>query len=148
MRSTTHRSSISSARPTCCGFATPEVVDAKGTSTTLSGWIERVYRRPEGRYEWFWSAGLGFNSVDMKDISGPLTGGDTYDITTDAGSEFLAMFGGGVRRWFGDSWGLELAAHIDQHFADWKVTDRVSGATGTIGDYTVNTINLGLLRKF
>ena len=51
-------------------FATPEVVDAKGTSTTPSGWVERVYRRPEGRYEWFWSAGLAFNSVHMKDISG------------------------------------------------------------------------------
>ena len=58
------------------------------------------------------------------------------------------MLGIGARRWFGDSWGIEAALHIDQHFADWKVTDRVSGATGAISDYTINSINLGLLKKF
>lgn len=134
--------------PALLGLATPQVDDAKGTSTTLSGWIERVYRKPQGRYEWFWSAGLGFNTVDMKDLSGGLVGGGNYDIATDAGSEIQAMLGVGARRWFSDSWGLELAVHRDQHFADWKLTDRVSGATGAIGDYTVNTINLGFLKKF
>jgi len=134
--------------PDLLRLTTPEVIDAKGTSITISGWIERVYRRPGGRYEWFWSAGLGFNSVDVEDISGPLEDGGTFDIRTDAGSEFQAMLGVGARRWFGESWGLEAAVHIDQHFADWKVTDRVSGATGTISDYTVNTINLGFLKKF
>lgn len=133
--------------PDVLGLATPEVVDAKGTSTTLSGWIERVYRRT-GRFEWFWNAGLGFNSVDMKDISGTLVGGDPFSITTDAGSEFQAMFGVGARRWFGDNWGIEFALHRDQHFADWRLTDRASGTTGTISDYSVNTINLGFLKKF
>lgn len=134
--------------PAILELTTPEVSDAKGTSITVSGWIERVYQRPEGHFEWFWNAGLGLNSVDMKDVAGPLAGGGTYDIKTDTGSEFQAMVGVGARRWFGDSWGLELAIHRDQHFADWKLTDRVSAATGTINDYSINTINFGFLKKF
>ncbi len=134
--------------PEILGLATPEVFDAKGTSTELSGWVERVYRRPSGRSEWFWSAGLGFNSVDMKDVSGPLTGAGTFDITTDAGSEFLAMVGAGYRYWFGSGWGLEAAAHYDHHFADWKVADRISGRTGTVSDYSVRTLNMGFLKRF
>ena len=133
--------------PEALGLATSQADDAKGTSTTLSGWLERLYRRPEGQFEWFWNAGIGFNSVDMKDLSGTLVSGDAYDITTDAGGEFQMMFGVGARRWFGSGWGLELALHHDLHSADWKLTDRVSGATGTISDYSVNTINLGFLKK-
>ena len=134
--------------PGVLGLETPEVIDAKGASTTFSGWLERVYARPEGRIEWFWNVGLGFSSVDMKDVAGPVVGGGAFDTATDAGSEFLAMVGVGVRFWFGDSWGFEFAIHHDRHFADWKLTDRVSGRTGTVSDYEVNTINVGFLKRF
>lgn len=134
--------------PDLLGIATPEVFDAKGTSTTLSAWIERVYRRPGGRLEWFWNVGAGVNSVDIDRLSGPRVGGGSFDIETDAGSELQAMFGGGVRRWFGASRGLEAGVHLDRHFADWQLTDRVSGATATIDDYSITTLNLGLLKRF
>ncbi len=134
--------------PDTLGFVTEMAVDAKGTSTGFSTWIERVYGRSGGKNEWFWNAGLGLNSVDMKDISGPLVGGGDFNITTDAGSELMVMAGGGYRRWFGPGWGLEGALSLGRHSADWKVMDRVSGATRTIDDYSVNTIRLGILKRF
>ena len=134
--------------PDVLGLVTPEVVDAIGDSTTLSGCVEGVLRKHGGRLEWFWKAGVGLNMVNMKDVAGALVDGGTYDIRTDTGSEFQIIIGGGVRRWIGSNWGVEFALQRDQHLADWKLADRVSGRTGMIGDYEVNSINIGFLRRF
>jgi hypothetical protein len=40
-----------------------------------------------------------------------------------------------VRRNFGEHWYAEFRIHATQHFADWQVEDRVSGASGSIDDY-------------
>ena len=134
--------------PDLVGLRSPDVIDAIGTSTAFSGWIERVHPRAGGKWEFFWGAGLGINTVDVDPLAGPLAGGGIFDITTDAGTEFLAKLTAGARRWFAGSWGLEAALRGDQHFADWTMIDRVSGATGTISDYFVKGIGLGFLKKF
>lgn len=126
---------------------TAEVIDALGTSTTLSGWAERTYGQG-GRWEWFWLVGAGVNDVDIDPASGPRAGGGSFEITTDAGTEFLALFGGGVRRSLGERFALEVALAGQQHFGTWDLVDRVSGATGTIDDYFVSGIRFGLLRRF
>ncbi len=134
--------------PDLVGLAPPEVVDAKGSSTTLSGWIERAYGREEGRWEWFWSAGVGVADVSVDDVAGALAGGGSFDLATDAGTEFVASVALGVKRRLGGRWILEAALRGDQHFADWSLTDRVSGATGTVDDYFVKGVHFGVARRF
>ncbi|MGH9381127.1 MAG: hypothetical protein ACRD2Z_11010 [Thermoanaerobaculia bacterium] len=134
--------------PDLVGLTSPEVIDAVGTSTALTGSLERAFGRPAGRWEWFVSAGVGINSVDVDDVSGPLIDGGTFDISTDAGTELLALAGVGGRRWLGNKWGVEAQVRAERRFADWQMVDRVSGATGTIDDYSVRGILLTVLRRF
>lgn len=134
--------------PDLVGLTSPEVIDAVGTSTALTGSIERTFARPGGRWEWFGAVGIGVNSVDVDDVSGPLVDGGTFDITIDAGTETLVFAGLGGRRWFGDTWGVEAELRAEQRFADWRIVDRRSGATGTIDDYFVRGVLLAVVYRF
>lgn len=134
--------------PDLVGLTSPEVIDAVGTSTALTGSIERTFGPPGGRWEGFLSVGVGINSVDIDDVSGPLVDGGTFDISTDVDTEVLALAGLGGRWWFGNAWGAEAQVQGQRRFADWDLVDRVSGATGTIDDYTVRGILLTLLHRF
>jgi hypothetical protein len=113
-----------------------EVIDAPASVTTLSVWAEREHARTGRGLRWFWSAGLGSGSPDVDDVSGPLAGGGTFDITTDPGSETVLSAAGGLRLPFAKRWVFEFQLRADRHLADWKVRDRVSGGTGSIGGYT------------
>lgn len=118
------------------GKISPEEIDSTVDSTIFSGWIEREYGKQDRKLKWFWSAGLGFTSPDADDVTGPLAGGGTFDITTDPGSEILVSGAGGLRRGFSRRFGFEFGVRVDQHFADWDLTDRSDGTTGSIDDYT------------
>jgi hypothetical protein len=128
------------------GMRSPEEIDADGESTILSAWVEREY----GKHEllWFWSVGLGFTSPDVDDIAGPLEGGDSFDITTDAGSETLLSAGAGLRGSFSKRFGFELGLLGRRHLAEWTLTDRVTGEQATIGDYTTLGLQGGLRARF
>jgi len=115
---------------------TVDVIDASTDATVLSGWIGREYGRQERRLRFFWTAGLGVSSPDVEDVTGPVEGGGTFDITTDPGSEIIVSGTGGLRQRLGKRWSFQFALRADRHFADWKVVDRVSGNTGTVDDYT------------
>lgn len=123
-------------------------VDVLAEATTFSAWIERTYPRPGGRMDWFWGAGLGFASIDVPDAVGPLAGGGTFDIGTDAGSESIVSILGGLHRRLGGRWFFEFALRADQHFADWKLTDRVSGAKGAVDDYLALGGHFGIGFRF
>lgn len=125
-----------------------EPVDTIAEGTVVSAWIERTYPRPAGRLDWFWGAGLGFASIDVPDAVGPLEGGGTFDIRTEADSEVIVSLLGGLHRRLGERWIFELALRADQHFADWQVTDRVSGNRGAVGDYRALGGHFGLLFRF
>lgn len=112
-----------------------ETVDAKASATTLSVWIENSLTAESSANDLYWMAGLGASFVDVDDVTGPLAGGGSFDITTDAGTEILASAGLGYRRYLTRELALELLVRADQHFADWKVEDRSSGASGTVDDY-------------
>lgn len=62
----------------------------------------------------------------------------------DRRSRFLVTRHHGLGR----RWNLEYGVQADQHFADWKITDRVSGRTGSIDDYTTYGLHLGLTFRF
>ena len=130
------------------GLSSPEEIDSTMDVLGLSGWIEREHGAPARRLRWFWTAGLGFWSVDVSDVTGPTVGGGRFDITTDAGTEILASVGGGLRCRLGRRWGFEVGVQADQHFTEWKLTDRVSGRTGTFDDYTTYGLRLGVSYRF
>jgi hypothetical protein len=123
-------------------------IDTTTEATTISAGIEREYSRPEGRTRWFWGAGVGFAAVDVADIQGPLAGGGRFDITTDPGSEFLALLAAGARWRFGSHLVGEFALRVDHHFADWAVVERVSGRRESVDDYTGLGGHFGLLWRF
>ena len=112
-----------------------EPLDAKAESTELSLWFERTLGAPSARGHWYAGAGLGFVSLDVPSVSGPLAGGGQFEIETDGGNELVLSVLGGRRIEWGERWALDLALHLDQHFADWTVVDRVSGRTASIDDY-------------
>lgn len=125
-----------------------EDIDSKGSSQGLGVWVERRYRGDERRLQWFWTAGIGFVSVDVEDQSGPLAGGGTFDVTVDAGSELVASAGLGLRVRLGERFLFEPVLRLDQHFAEWDLTDRVSGATGSIDDYLLKGVSVGFSYRF
>jgi hypothetical protein len=112
-----------------------EPVDSLAEATTISAWAERAFVPGQGRVSWFAGAGLGAAFVDVPDASGPRADGGQFDIQTDVSTEIIVTGFAGVRRTLGERWFAEFRVHANQHLADWKMRDRVSGATGTIDDY-------------
>lgn len=112
-----------------------EVIDALAEATTLGVWAERTLTSPTRATNLFVGAGLGAAFVDVPDVDGPRADGGHFDVHTEVGTEFIVSLIGGVRRDFGERWCAEAALRVDQHFADWVFTDRVSGARGSVDDY-------------
>jgi hypothetical protein len=112
-----------------------EAVDALAESTQLQGWAERSFHRGD-KTTWFVGAGLGASSVDVPDVTGPRADGGQFDVRTTVSTEMIVTGFAGVRRNLGERWYAEIRLHANQHLADWQVEDRVSGATGSIDDYT------------
>ena len=125
-----------------------ETIDAIVTMTTFSGWIEREIGRRERKLKPFWSFGLGFAVPEVDDVTGPLAGGGTFNIETDAGTEILASLTAGIRYALGKRLAAEIAIRVDHHFIDWAVRDRVSGRTGSPDDYTGIGAHLALMFRF
>jgi len=124
-------------------------IDAEVTGTLLSGWVEREYGRPESKTRWFWSAGLGLDAPSAERVGGPLAGGaGSFDIESDVGLEIVTSGGGGVRWTLARHWKVELAGRVDYYLADWKVEDRVSGRTGSIGTYAAPGAHFGVSYRF
>jgi hypothetical protein len=121
-------------------------IDATADYVSVMAWIEQVHAL-NPKNELFWQAGLGVSVVDVDDADGPVQGGGTFDIETDADTEFLGSLGAGYRRLFGE-WAVELLARYDYHVADWELRDKVSGATGEVDDYSTWALLLGLGYSF
>jgi len=117
-------------------------IDAASQATNITAWYE------QRRNSWYWRAGLGVGLVDVDDQGGPVEGGGTFNITTDPGTEYLLLGGGGYRYKFSQNWTLDGYAGIIHHFADWKVKDTVSGNTGTVSDYTDWSFQIGVDYSF
>lgn len=123
-------------------------IDAKTSVKNISFWLENRNQINLSPSEWYWRAGLGVGLVDADDLAGPVLGGGTFNITTDGGTEFLALAGLGYRYKFGDKWTLDSYLGITEHFADWKLTDTVSTTTGSVGNYGTASLLIGLDHSF
>lgn len=126
----------------------PKDIDAKATSTLVTLFYERSYGQATDRWNWYWTAGLGAASPDIDGATGPAVGGGTFDISTDAGTELVPGLGGGVRLNFARNFSAGLDLNASYHVADWTVTDRSSGRSGTVDDYTRFGLQLGVGYRF
>ena len=114
---------------------TMEIIDALAEATTVRAWIERSLTDARRPMRFFLGAGVGAAFTDVPDVTGPRADGGIFDIRTEVDTEIIATIIGGARRMFGERWSCEVAVRAEQHFADWRSTDRVSGAQGSIDDY-------------
>jgi hypothetical protein len=114
---------------------TLDVIDALAEATTLSFWVERSITDRSRPTSFFVGAGLGAAFTDVPDASGLREDGGSFDIHTEVDTEIIVSILGGVRHRFGERWYGEVVLHAGQHFADWRVTDQVTGAQGSIDDY-------------
>lgn len=123
-------------------------IDVVAESTTLSGWLERTFRRSGSPTVWFLGAGLGFASIDVPDAAGPRRDGGVFAIRTEVDPEIVVALSGGVRRELGRRWLIEFALRADQHLAEWQLTDSVSGARASVDDYLALGAHFGFGLRF
>ena len=125
-----------------------DTIDALADSTVFSGSIGRLYNETDYGFDWFWTLGLGFASVDIEDVDGPTDAGGTFDITFDAASEIHLMASLGSSYNFSEKWSTSFAARVEHHFMDVLITDRVSGNTSKIDSQSPIGAYLSLNYRF
>lgn len=124
-----------------------DTIDAKYSSETLM--IHAGKKAPfTASSDWYWSAGIGFNSVDVDDVSGPLQGGGNFALVTQADTETIIGVKLGVIHHLSNQWALHYSLRLDQHLADWSVKDSNSSASGAIANYLTYGLNIGISRGF
>lgn len=122
--------------------------DAVASMTTLSAVAERRYKLGSETWTGFWNLGLGFAQMDADNAQGDVEGGGTYDIEVDADTDTVLMAGAGFLQRLGENWSARYEASFERHFADWTVTDNVSGKTDSYGDFSIIGLRLGLTYRF
>jgi hypothetical protein len=125
-----------------------DTIDTDATRTSITIWAERELGGDDRWLQPFALFGGGVGLMDADDVTGPLEGGGTFDITTDPGTEFLLFAGLGVRARLARHVTLEVAARADYHLADWKLLDRVSNREAKIGSYHAIGGYVGLTWRF
>lgn len=128
--------------------AEPEDIDGDASTLLLSVFYERLHGDAGARWNPYWSVSLGVASPDTPSVTGPEQGGGTFDVHTDAGTEYVPGVRGGMRWNLGDSWSADFSASVNHHIADWSVVDRQSGATGKVDSYTHYGAQLGFVYRF
>jgi opacity protein-like surface antigen len=130
------------------GIDSESETDATGSMTIVSVSAERRYALESDNWTAFWNLGVGVADIDTDNASGDVEGGGSFDIKVEADTETVLMGGAGLIQRLGESWSARYEATFEQHFADWELTDEVSGKTGSYGDYTVTGVRLGLSYRF
>ncbi len=126
----------------------PEDIDSAAGSTLVAVFYERQLGESGARWTPYWSVALGFASPDTPTVTGPVQGGGTFEVHTDAGTEYIPGARAGYRWNFAPSWSADFSLSVNHHLADWKVEDRQSGATDRVDDYTHYGAQLGVVYRF
>ena len=131
------------------GIDSTEVIDPSNEFSRISLFVERRYERSASPWSWFWTAGVGFASIDVgTNAVGTTPGGGSFNIETTADDEAHFIAGGGLRRSFGEHWALETTVTIQHHTTDYQLVDHVSGTTGSIGSQSPYGLTLGVSYEF
>ncbi len=125
-----------------------KTIDAKTSMTVASAALGRVYGRESGKFDWFWSLGLGAGFPDVANATGPLDGGGTFDLRTDAGTELHIQAKLGIAYQFSERWSVNAAARAEQHMMDYKVREQSTGNTGKVDSQTPLGMHLGISYRF
>ncbi len=125
-----------------------DAIDSVGSSSALTGFIERRYSSESVNFQWFWNIGAGFATLDFKNATGPVQGGGSFDISTQADTEILITSSIGMQQHINQNWSARYTLSYDQHLADWTVTDSISSATAKVSDYAIYGLRIGLKRRF
>lgn len=123
-------------------------IDAAATNTILSAFLGRQYGNTDRGFDWFWTAGIGVGFPDVKSVTGPVEGGGTFNITTDAGTEIHLISSLGTSYHFSPAWSATLAGRLEHHFMNYKVTDSESGNTATVDSQTPMGVSLSINYRF
>jgi len=123
-------------------------IDASADSTVFNGSIGRLYNETDHGFDWFWTLGLGFSSINVDDVVGPTDTGGTFDIIFDAANEIHLMATVGSSYNFSAKWSTSFAARVEHHFMDVLITDRVSGNTAKLDSQSPIGAYLSLNYKF
>lgn len=124
------------------------VVDATVKANRFGLWLQRDFIDSASSWRWYAGLGLSTASPEVSDASGPTDAGGTFDVRTDAGTETIMSIAAGVGTRLSDQWSWELAVRADHHRAHWQIRDRVSGATGSLGDYTALGLHASMAFRF
>lgn len=130
------------------GLQSPIEKDAPVSNTVISAWIEREFGQDSKAWKSFALAGIGFGMTDVDDLQGDVSGGGTYNITTDGGTEIIPFIGAGLRHIVTKRLEVEIAARADYHIGGWDVKDRNSGLTASVDDYMAYGAYVGLAYRF
>lgn len=125
-----------------------KTIDAKVKSTLVSAFYERRFGVSTETWNWNLRAGLGFAKPKAPSVSGPATGGGTFTIVTNAGTEVVLLGGAGVRYNFSRHVSVDLAGTLKHHRAKWNVLDTVSGRTATVKSYSSAGVEAGIVIRF
>jgi len=122
--------------------------DALGIMNMFTVVAERRYALDSKDWVGFWNLGVGIADIDVDDADGDVKGGGRFDIKIDADTETVLIGSVGAMQRLGEHWSARYEATIEQHFADWKIEDRVTGRTDSYDDYLVAGVRLGLNYRF
>jgi len=122
--------------------------DSVASMTMITATAERRYKLESDNWTGFWNLGVGLAEIDADNARGDVEGGGKFDIEVDADTDTVLIGGAGFLQRLGENWSARYEATVEQHFADWKITDNVSGKTDSYGDYTVTGVRLGLTYRF
>ena len=125
-----------------------KTIDAIYDATLIMAHVGQNLRSDSDSYVFYWSAGVGIQTVDVEDVTGPVLGGGTFNITTDVSTETIIGGKLGIKQHLSDKWSMNYALRMDYHIADWTVTDTVSTTTTKIDNYLTKGVLIGVEMKF
>ena len=104
-------------------------IDALASNTVLSGFVGRLYGEEEGRFDWFWSAGVGVGFPEFNSLG--YGGESTFAWSFEAGTEIHLVGSIGSSYRFTPTWSATFAARLEHHFIDVTATDSHSGVSNS-----------------
>lgn len=125
-----------------------DVIDASVSTTVVSAALGKQYGADNAGFDWFWSIGIGAGFPDVDSVSGPLSTGGTFELDTTSSTEFHLMGQLGTSYHFSTHWSVNFTARAEYHFIDYEVTDRETGATGSIDSQTPLGLHFGSSYRF
>lgn len=116
------------------GIDSTSETDALATMNMFTLVAERRYPLDSQNWTGFWNLGGAIAEIDIDNAKGDVEGGGTFDIEIEADTEYVLLGGVGALQKLGEHWSARYEATLEQHFADWKIKDNVSGKTGSYDD--------------